>query len=42
MRFFLPREVVATGPPKPTDEAVRVVRVPAERRRRSPLGQRHA
>lgn len=31
MRFFLPRDVVASGPPAPRDKAVRIVTVPAER-----------
>ncbi len=31
MRFFLPREVAANGPPQPLDSNVRIVTVPAER-----------
>lgn len=31
MRFFLPKEVMANGPPKPLDPNVRIVTVPAER-----------
>ncbi len=31
MRFFLPRDVVASGPPAPLDPNVRIVTVPAER-----------
>ncbi|MBV9654103.1 MAG: heme-binding protein [Acetobacteraceae bacterium] len=31
MRFFLPRDAVAQGPPAPRDPAVRLVTVPAER-----------
>ena len=31
MRFFLPRDVVAKGPPAPLDPQVRIVTVPAER-----------
>lgn len=31
MRFFLPKEVVATTPPKSLDPNVRIVTVPAER-----------
>ncbi len=31
MRFFLPKEVVAKGPPAPLDPNVRIVTVPAER-----------
>ncbi len=31
MRFFLPRDVAANGPPAPLDRLVRIVTVPAER-----------
>jgi hypothetical protein len=31
MRFFLPKDVVAKGPPAPLDSNVRIVTVPAER-----------
>lgn len=31
MRFFLPRDVAANGPPRPLDAGVRIVTVPAER-----------
>jgi hypothetical protein len=31
MRFFLPKEVVDKGPPKPLDSNVRIVTIPAER-----------